>query len=859
MSGKKNVFLLFVFIGFSVCCGAVHKLASGGRTDYVIVLPADAIPSEQTAGRELQSHLKQMTGAEFPVVPLAEYAGGPAFMIGFNERLPEALRAERYPGLGPEEFVIDSDERVILLSGGRPRGALYATYEFLERLGVRWFTPTEATIPQRPELSIDVVAERYTSQFKTRTNVLGNGTTREWSARNRMNSFLEWLEPGEEYGRGILQGPDMDCMWRYLDPALFRDYPEWAAMVDGKRIVNTSAHHWGACFSNAQLRGYLIEKVLDWLRKHPDYTHVWFAQNDGSPYCQCPDCQALYDAHGGAPSAGIVLLLGEMAERVKAEFPHVGVKTLAYAWSLQPPTGMRLGDNVTVMFCASFDWFMELGVDEPTLKVIDYYHGWQPVASEFEVYLYNHPTSSVWFPAACLYNQARNVKRCKDLGFTAIHQEIYGPNTGDGGEYVDLRAWLFTRLAWRPDADIEGLIQDFCRNYYGPRADDILYAIHRTEESHAAGWRPPHDNVSFAAPGYLEPAVVEDVLPRLRKAYDEEADPVIKKRVGYVMLAYMWADFWMGMRGTGRIDPETNTWSVDFADRERRKVEGAQIKRLMIENNVSALHHEGGRFNPHTLQLSEMCQDYAYVQFGDGDNSVTLVPGLFGRMTEFSRGGLDIIKGLYGDFLMEYPTVGYGSDRYLGVEPKTFQVESSDAASAVLATTTSDGRATKQFAIRDGALDVTLSLTAAHETAEGSISTCPQLNLNPDGHFGIYPKLYLSTADGWRMFAVGTVGTLWWQQGTVDLTGYTGRMVLVSEDGSLGLEILTPADNLKTLGFMYDRWDFEPKGSGNVLDLGFTSMPKKLAAGETMSLKVTYRILKQQEIPAFENVSNILK
>ena len=282
------------------------------------------------------------------------------------------------------------------------------------------------------------------------------------------------------------------------------------------------------------------------------------------------------------------------------------------------------------------------------------------------------------------------------------------------------------------------------------------------------------------------------------------------------------------------------------------------IKQLMIENNVSALHHEGGRFNPHTLQLAEMCQDYAYVRIADGDASVTVVPGLFGRMTEFSRNGLDVIKGLYGDFLMEYPTVGYGSDRYLGVEPKSFQVSAADEKAAVLVSETPDGQATKRFALRDGALEFTLAFQAARETAEGSLSTAPQFNLNPDGHFGVYPKLYLATADGWRMFAVGKVGTLWWQAGTIDLTGYAGRMVLVSEDGNLGLEIRIPADNLKTLGFMYDRYDFEPKGSGNVLDLGFTSMPKKLAPGETMTLQMTYRILEKDEIPAFENVSNIL-
>ncbi|MBR5837756.1 MAG: hypothetical protein IKZ84_04360, partial [Victivallales bacterium] len=56
---------------------ANHTLAMDGRNVYVITIPDDAIPAEKTAAQELQTHLKQMTGAYFAIVTASEYNGGP--------------------------------------------------------------------------------------------------------------------------------------------------------------------------------------------------------------------------------------------------------------------------------------------------------------------------------------------------------------------------------------------------------------------------------------------------------------------------------------------------------------------------------------------------------------------------------------------------------------------------------------------------------------------------------------------------------------------------------------------------------------------------------------------------------------
>ena len=58
----KITILLCCLLGLSL--SGAELLTEGGRSRYEIVLPADAVPAEQTAARELQSFLKQISGVE---------------------------------------------------------------------------------------------------------------------------------------------------------------------------------------------------------------------------------------------------------------------------------------------------------------------------------------------------------------------------------------------------------------------------------------------------------------------------------------------------------------------------------------------------------------------------------------------------------------------------------------------------------------------------------------------------------------------------------------------------------------------------------------------------------------------------
>jgi hypothetical protein len=132
-------------------------LARAGKSSCVIVQADIATEPEKFAAKELATFLKRVTGAEFPVVAEQSSTDDKANRIyvgwtGFAAR--HGIDATK---LGEEEWVIRTVGDDLVLAGGRPRGTMYAVYEFLEdHVGCHWLdrkirgNPVKADIGSRP-------------------------------------------------------------------------------------------------------------------------------------------------------------------------------------------------------------------------------------------------------------------------------------------------------------------------------------------------------------------------------------------------------------------------------------------------------------------------------------------------------------------------------------------------------------------------------------------------------------------------------------------------------------------------------------------------------------------------------------
>ena len=110
-----------------------------------------------------------MSGADLPVVkddgPMPDHA----IVIGGNNRQLAAVGVKLdSKALGEEGFVLKTAGEHPVLAGTGKRGTLYATTTFLEKLGVRWLTPTITRVPASKNIAVPALDETQTPAFEYR-------------------------------------------------------------------------------------------------------------------------------------------------------------------------------------------------------------------------------------------------------------------------------------------------------------------------------------------------------------------------------------------------------------------------------------------------------------------------------------------------------------------------------------------------------------------------------------------------------------------------------------------------------------------------------------------------------------------
>jgi len=128
--------------------------------DWHIAITGTAIPSERYAAEELQRWLGQAIGQPTRVELPIEAGSRP------GER---RLFIGEDPLLGDEELRLTIAPDSVRLAGGRPRGCLYAVYQFVEEfLGVRFLTCDHVHIPATPPAALPCGIWQYRSPFSFR-------------------------------------------------------------------------------------------------------------------------------------------------------------------------------------------------------------------------------------------------------------------------------------------------------------------------------------------------------------------------------------------------------------------------------------------------------------------------------------------------------------------------------------------------------------------------------------------------------------------------------------------------------------------------------------------------------------------
>lgn len=458
-----------VYLVSSLPSNAV-EIVRDGQPLAQVVIRANASPSEQRAASELVTHIERMTGARLAIINDAAAVPERAILIGDVAYRETVLPRFNVRELGTEGYYLKNTAKHVLVLGSDVRGAMYGTTALLEKLGVRWYTPTITATPTSRSLSIPELDERSSPAFEYREVYATEAFDKDWAARLRLNGQHHRLDAST--GGKVRYSHFVHTFDDLIPRTEFGAHPEYFPFYKGKRQTG----YVQRCLSNADVLKLAIAKVMEWIAKDPEALIFSVSQNDCYNFCECDPCKAIEKQYGGTHSGIYLWFVNQLAGEIEKKHPDKLIDTLAYQFTEPPPTGIKPRPNVRVRLCPIANCVAHPFTTcsaSPTVKFMENLKGWAAITDTLYIWHYNTNFAHYLQPFPCFGEFPADTRLYKQSGVKGIFFEgAYGP--GGGGSFAELQAFVMARMLWDPSANEKQLIDEWHKGVYAKAAAPML-------------------------------------------------------------------------------------------------------------------------------------------------------------------------------------------------------------------------------------------------------------------------------------------------------------------------------------------------------------------------------------------------
>jgi len=624
-----------VLVSAAALCasGADLTLAQNGRSDYAIVISAEASPSERHAAGELQGFLERISGVRLPIAttprPKMVLVGDSAALQALNLKIP-------FGDLGQEGFMLKTAGPHLAIAGGRLRGSMYGVYTLLEKLGCRWFTVGVSRIPRLPSITVGPLDEIQKPAFEYREPFFSEAADRDWAARNKMNGVLMKLDAAT--GGKVQYYPFVHSFNTLVPPEkYFRDHPEYFSLIDGKRRAERSQ----LCLTNPAVLRVGVESVERWIAEHPEATIFSVSQNDWTGWCECDNCRRVEQEEGGAHSGPLLRYVNALAAEIEKKHPGKLIDTLAYWYTEEPPAHVRPRANVRIRLCP-------IGVCEGhpygqcpySAYFLKNLRAWSKITNQLYIWHYNTNFAHYLLPFPDFDELAADIPMYKDHGVVGLFME--GSVTqGGGAENAELRSYVMAKLLWDPKTDVKRAIDEFHEAFYSKAASpmrryfELMHQQVRTEPAGQGRHIWIYDNPG--AP-YLNEEFVAKAAELFRQAEAAAENDAVRARVRKARLGIDYVRLTRAKRFT--VDGE---WYRP-ADLNGLKARWDSFTAGLVKIGVTNLS-ESSPLTRDQLDFEEFMRPYRVITLENDRLRVRVAPELGGRVIQIfdKRQGKDLL------------------------------------------------------------------------------------------------------------------------------------------------------------------------------------------------------------------------
>ncbi|MBI2195285.1 MAG: DUF4838 domain-containing protein [Planctomycetes bacterium] len=551
---------------FATCAGDV-MVVEDGRARAVICAPARVLAADDAAIsveeprrppaeaefrrqqlrkaiEDLARCLKKMSGAQVEIVPgppLPEAGPLPLCVGELAEQVfgPPAKSAPYRQG-----FRVVVSPRGIGLMGESDLAASYAVYELLDRLGCRWFMPTEMgeCIPELKSVTLPEM------DFSSAPGTIYRGiwyADDDYKRRNRLGGLV------------LAASHALDS---YLSPQQLEKHLEWIAVVQGKPAP--PAIKW----TRPEIADALAEHLIDSIGR-TGVRSLSLSPEDTVSFDESEDPR--FDAGDIDPILGtasvtdrLMVLCNRVADRVTAKYPDTLFGMIAYVNYTRAPVREKVHPSlVPVIAPITYSRAHPITDDgEPNNRAFRaLIEGWGKAARMIGCYFYGYNLAEMAAPNPMI------TKWSVDVPYILRHGcQFFQPETSTNFESSMHALYLGPRLAWEPQRNPQEIIDDLHARFYGHAAKEMGAYWHFIDDA----WVKTPE-YSGAGHGYIRrftPEVMKKARELLNAGMQAARGTLEKARVTLAHEAFSQFELYMKMRYDlnegrwGKLDSEAERW-----------------------------------------------------------------------------------------------------------------------------------------------------------------------------------------------------------------------------------------------------------------------------------------------------------
>lgn len=494
------------FKAFPMLWNEPFALVKDGKPAATIVISIHASDSSREAAAVLQKTVREITGAELPLITDDKTKDSSDNFISLGDttltqQILPLLPSQKnlLPGgyrilsLGQKLFVIGNDQGFGMAANGT-RNGVYALLE--KHIGCRWLWPGElgAVLPHESTLVIGAISEqdepalpvRGMRNFYPQVNGKLNQLHVQGLLRLNRNSadFLDKAKDSNDWLDSVQLGKSAQYSYGHG----FNDYwnkygethPEYFALQpDGTRdqgkIGGPYADRARLDVTNEGLIETVAANAIQQFKDNPNLASFSISPNDGGPQgFDMSEADRLFDPpnapkitlnlgkdHGNAEYVSLsdryVTFYAKIATIVGKQFPDKLLGAYAYSAYCTPPLYAKLPSNVLVGF-VGLNYFN----DAQRQTDLESWDGWTRAAS----HLLLRPNILIGghgFPAVYTHKLGADIKHCYQTGMMATDFDSIMHNWASNG----LDYYVLAKLLWDPSQNVDDIVKDYCDKGFG--------------------------------------------------------------------------------------------------------------------------------------------------------------------------------------------------------------------------------------------------------------------------------------------------------------------------------------------------------------------------------------------------------